>query len=74
MLASGADIDAVLKVLRDAGYSKARSVKALVDLNHASLAGAKALVHQSAVWLDVRDGDDLFHDTVADYVARDEER
>ncbi len=44
MLANGADIESVLCVLRDNGFSKVHSIKALVDLGQVSLAEAKRVV------------------------------
>ena len=70
MIADGADIDAVLRVLRDSGFSKVQSMKALVDLNQADMADAKTLVHHSAVWKDVRERDEAFHDQMSEEFER----
>lgn len=66
MIAVGADVESVLHVLRDAGYSKVQSMKALVDLDQATLAEAKTIVHNSTVWRDAREQDEAFQDLIAD--------
>ena len=66
MIAAGADLESVLHVLRHAGYSKVQSMKALVDLDQATLAEAKTIVHNSAVWRDAREQDEAFQDLIAD--------
>lgn len=66
LLDSGADIESVLRALRDHGYSKAQSIKALVDLNRAGLAEAKVFVHQSDAWKDTRERDEAFQKSLGD--------
>lgn len=55
------DLEGALRVLRDGGYSKVRSIMALRDTGRYSSADAKTLVHESPVWKDVHDRDELFH-------------
>jgi hypothetical protein len=64
MLSKGADVESVLRVLRDNGFSKVHSIKALVDLGRASLADAKSIVHSSGAWEDRRESDEAFQQSV----------
>lgn len=48
--------------LRLAGLSKVESIRALAQHKGLTLSEAKALVHTSEAWSDVRDQDDHFHD------------
>ncbi len=68
MLVDGAEVDTILRELRDAGCSKVQSIKALVELEQASLAEAKTLVHGSNVWDDVFERDSRFQEAAADAV------
>lgn len=53
--------EATLTVLRDEGFTKVQSVRATVEILGKPLGEAKALVHESAAWVDRRGQDDEFH-------------
>lgn len=59
-LARGVDLEEVIRILRNSGFSKVHSIKALVDLGQADLSDAKRLVHNSLTWSDVRERDEEF--------------
>lgn len=60
LIGEGASLEAILGILRTAGYSKVHSIKALVDLGQATLGDAKEIVHKSDTWKDVRERDEDF--------------
>ena len=62
LLADGASTEELIQVLRDDGFSKVESIKALYDHRQADLAEAKRLVHFSRVWADRRASDEAFWD------------
>lgn len=53
--------EATLAVLRSEGFTKVQSVRATVDVVGKPLDEAKALVHESAAWVDRRGSDEAFH-------------
>jgi ribosomal protein L7/L12 len=57
--------DVILGALRAEGYSKVDCIKATVDQLRLPLADAKRVVHESAAWADVRQGDDQWHEQLA---------
>ena len=57
----GANVEDVIRTLRDSGFSKVHSIKALVDLGQANMSEAKHIVHNSQTWADVRERDEEFH-------------
>lgn len=57
----GAALEEVIRILRDGGFSKVHSIKALVDLGQANMSDAKKIVHDSPTWADVRERDEAFH-------------
>lgn len=57
MLDDGADVENVVQVLRDRGFSKIYSIKALADSGKMDLGEAKSAVHESEAWSDVFDRD-----------------
>jgi ribosomal protein L7/L12 len=71
LMADG-DLDGALRVLRDGGYSKIQSMKALADTGRFGLAEAKAVVHGSAVWEDTRQRDSEFHEALEAEVKKSE--
>jgi len=60
-LLRGANLEDVIRTLRDGGFSKVHSIKALVDLGQANMNEAKHIVHNSQTWADVRERDEEFH-------------
>ena len=56
----GANVEAIVRLLRDEGLSKVHSIKVLVDLGLADMGEAKRVVHRSPTWADVRERDDDF--------------
>lgn len=69
LVRQGSEVDDVIRELRLVGLSKVQSMKVLVDLGLADLAGAKEAVHASAVWNDVRERDEDFHRRLAQSVG-----
>jgi hypothetical protein len=59
-IACGADLEEVLRTLRNSGFSKVHSIKALVDLGQVNMSEAKRIVHESSTWADVRQRDEEF--------------
>ncbi len=66
ILKEGGSIDSVLSLLRQNGYSRVKSIKAIMRLTNSSLAEAKNLVHLSPTWRDVREETERFHDLLLD--------
>ena len=60
LLASGAAVEQIISILRERGFSKAHSIKVLVDLGQADMNEAKGIVHKSPTWADVRERDEEF--------------
>ena len=60
-LQHGAKLEEIVRTLREGGFSKVQSIKALVDLGQATMAEAKPIVHYSPTWADVRARDEEFH-------------
>lgn len=56
--------DAVLRQLRTDGFSPIESIKVTRAVLHVNLADAKAIVHNSRTWSDLRPGFDALHDSV----------
>jgi len=67
-LESGAGLDPLLDRLRQNGYSKVGTMRVLVEARKFDLTEAKALVHESSVWGDVRAQDDQFLDKLIEAV------
>ena len=65
LLESGAPLDTILALMRDAGASRIESMFALVKWRDMKLADAKATVHLSAAWADLRESADQFHEELA---------
>jgi ribosomal protein L7/L12 len=62
MLANGGDLNAVLVQLRQAGFSKVESIRAIMELKGTSLGEAKRLIHLSPAWQDTLESDDRLHE------------
>ena len=65
MLKNGASQEDVFGYLRSAGLSKVTSLPILVRVLGISLDRAKALIHTSATWNDVRARDEKFQASLA---------
>ncbi|CAA2142180.1 hypothetical protein [Hyphomicrobium sp. ghe19] len=61
---SGASVEEILKCMRDAGINKVLSVLLLSRLGIANMQEAKLIVHNSAVWQDLKNRDEQFEDDV----------
>ena len=59
-LARGEKLEEIIRTLRNGGFSKVHSIKALVDLGQADMKEAKRIVHSSQTWADVRERDEEF--------------
>lgn len=59
-IARGEKLEEVVRALRDGGFSKVHSIKALVDLGVTNMSEAKRIVHSSPTWDDVRERDEEF--------------
>lgn len=70
-LAAGATLDTALAALREGGFSRVDSVRAVRALTGASMADAKEIVHVSPAWADVRERDDEFHRSLERDLPRD---
>jgi ribosomal protein L7/L12 len=68
------DYDAVLKHLRDKGFSKLDSIKALREFCNLSLAEAKRIATQSEVWQDTFVDSQKLHDALFEGAAMQEPR
>lgn len=66
MLSTKGNLEASLSFLRGQGYSKFDSIRVLVREGGYSLADAKAAVHLSSTWGDLRVRDDEVHDALFD--------
>lgn len=69
-LTRGASVEEVLQTLRVGGFSKVRSMKALVDLQQANVDEAKRIVHYSQTWADRRESDEEFHRSLDELLER----
>jgi hypothetical protein len=56
--------NAILRQLRCDGFSPAESIKITRAVLQVSLGDAKAIVHGSTAWADLRDGFEQVHDAV----------
>ncbi len=65
MLRGDENIEGVLLFLRRNCKNKIASIEVVARLLNISLGEAKLLVHTSETWLDVRERDEAFHQTVA---------
>lgn len=61
LLVTCADHELVLSFLREKGFNKIDSIKALVSAGGMPLGEAKLIVHNSKTWNDVYDRDEAFH-------------
>jgi ribosomal protein L7/L12 len=68
LLVSGADHELVLSFLREKGFNKIDSIKALVSAGGMALQEAKLIVHNSKTWNDVYDRDERFHKNIGETV------
>lgn len=62
MLRMGASVDDVLGFVRRDGQSRIASISLLIELTGMSLRDAKAAVHMSSVWDDLRGETEVFHE------------
>jgi ribosomal protein L7/L12 len=68
LLARGLDNESLMDFLRAEGCSNIDSIVVLREVLNLSLGEAKALVHLSRTWGDVRERDDAFHEALIDAV------
>jgi hypothetical protein len=61
LINSGADHEIVLGFLRERGFNKLDSIKALISATGMSLGNAKGIVHHSRAWQDSFARDEEFH-------------
>jgi hypothetical protein len=59
---AGHPVEAILQKFRDQGLSKLESVAVLAGCPDSDLGEAKRVVHESAVWADVKPRDDAIFD------------
>jgi hypothetical protein len=69
LLAEGKTLDDALAGLRKRGCTKIDSIRVLNTFGWCSR-DAKAAVHLSAAWADVREGDDRLHDSLEEEARR----
>ena len=62
MLRGGATIDELLAIMRRESESRVASMGLLMELTGMSLPDAKAAVHMSSVWEDLRQESENFHE------------
>ena len=60
-LQSGRSLEAVVADLKNEGFSRVDSIRAVVEITGASLGDAKLIVHRSQAWEDVRQETEDFH-------------
>lgn len=68
LLVCGADHELVLSFLREKGFGKIDSIKALAVVGGMQLREAKLMVHNSKTWNDVYDRDERFHEKLGGIV------
>ena len=68
--ANDGDWDAVLKQLRDDGFSKIECILAIRDIEKIPTGEAKEMVHFSSAWEDRREQDEQFHDDLIEAVEK----
>ena len=61
-IAAGADLEDVLRFLRDVDASRSQSMHVLVSRYGMGLGAAKAALHLSAAWSDLRESTDRFQE------------
>lgn len=69
LAAAGADHEQVIDRLRALGFSKVESIGIIARALGVGLAEAKALVHTSTAWEDVRERDEEFHGSIDPAIA-----
>jgi hypothetical protein len=72
MIDQGATVEEIIRALRDDGFSKAPSIKALCDFRLANLAEAKRLIHFSETWADRKAEDEAFHEELVEAMSTQE--
>ncbi|PSQ70648.1 MAG: hypothetical protein BRD37_00115 [Bacteroidetes bacterium QH_8_67_23] len=65
VLEEGGTLEAVLRLLRQAGCSKTDSMRVVRSLKEVPLGEAKRIVHFSDAWQERRADDEHFHDELA---------
>ena len=66
MLSVGDSVENVLGQMRQDGTSRTGSIKLLMALTGQTLSDAKAVVHMSATWRDLRDDAERLHEHLED--------
>jgi ribosomal protein L7/L12 len=62
LMLTGASVDDLLAVMRRAGQSRTDSIGLLIELTGMSLREAKAVVHKSSAWEDLREDAEAIHE------------
>lgn len=73
MVRRGASVDDLLNVMRHDGQSQIASISLLIELTGMTLRDAKAAVHKSPIWEDVRGETETFHEQL-DQATQQQER
>ena len=66
LLSQGATMEELIAMLRESGCMKMESIKMMRTVTGMSLREAKAAVHLSETWADVRESHDRIHDQLCD--------
>lgn len=66
----GADVEALVGFLREAGCNKIDCIVVLREVRKLSLAEAKEIVHFSPTWSDARASDEKFHDDLIEAATK----
>ena len=71
LLAEGKNLNEILRILRENGYSKIQSMKVLVDLQGITLSKAKEIVHLSDIWQDTYKQDEEFQEKIEEALGKE---
>lgn len=74
LLSENSKSELALKLLRDEGYSKIKSMLVLVKSGGESLSEAKIIVHESEAWSDALEKDEQLHDKLEEYSNSEREK
>ena len=71
MISDGESAEAMLRVLRNEGFSKVQSIKTLAEIKNISINESKKTVHGSDTWSDARQKDEDLHRYIGDALEKD---
>jgi ribosomal protein L7/L12 len=71
-LDGGGDLESVLSMLKENGFSQIDCIRGIIDLTGSSMAEAKETVHLSRAWEATRERSDEFHKSLESGLTEEE--